>query len=45
MTSGESASFSVLVVTGDPGKEETLGPRSVVVLHSDMCSVLGQIRF
>lgn len=45
MTSGKSASFSLLVVTRDPGKEETLGPHSVVMLHSDMCSVLGKIRF
>jgi len=45
MTSGKSASFSLLVVTRDPGKEEMLGLHSVVLLLSDMCSVLGKILF
>ena len=44
MTSGKSTSFPVLIVTRNPGTEETLGPHSVVLLHNAMCSVLRQIR-
>lgn len=45
MTSVKSASFPLLVVTRDPGEEEMLGSHRVVLLLSDVCSVLGKIRF